>query len=58
MFFPSPSVWKTVKDAPNHIPENIIGWSQTSREIHKDIISLYSHRFQLFHSWYKLALNQ
>ena len=25
-----------VKDAPNHIPENMNGSSQTPREIHKD----------------------
>ena len=25
MFFPSPSAWKMVNDAPNHIPENMNG---------------------------------
>ena len=25
-----------VKDTPNHIPMNMIGWSQTSREILED----------------------
>ena len=24
MFLPSPSAWKMTKDAPNHIPENMI----------------------------------
>ena len=33
MFFPSPSTWKMVKDTPNHVPMNMIGLSQTSREI-------------------------
>ena len=33
MFFLSPSTWKMVKDAPNNIPMNMIGLSQTSREI-------------------------
>ena len=36
MFFPSPSTWKMVKDAPNHVPMKIIGLSQTSREILED----------------------
>ena len=36
MFFPSPSTWKMVKDASNHVPMNMIGLAQTSREILKD----------------------
>ena len=36
MSFPSPSTWKMVKDAPNHIPMNMIGLAQTSREILED----------------------
>ena len=36
MFFPSHSTWKTMKDAPNHVPMNIIGLAQTSREILED----------------------
>ena len=36
MFFPSPSTWKMVKDAPNHVLVNMIGLAQTSREIIKD----------------------
>ena len=28
-----------VKDTPNHIPENMIGYAQTSREILEDDIS-------------------
>ena len=36
MLFPSPSKWKMVKDAPNHIPMNMIGLAQTSREILED----------------------
>ena len=39
MFFPSPSTWEMVKDAPSHIPENIIGYAQTSREILEENIS-------------------
>ena len=35
MFFPSPSTWKMVKDAPNHVLMNIIGLSHTSRKILK-----------------------
>ena len=45
MFFPSPSVWKMAKGAPNHISENIIGYAQTSREIHKDVIFLNAQWF-------------
>ena len=45
MLFPSPSAWKMAKDAPNHIPENMIGYAQISREIHEDDISLYYWRF-------------
>ena len=41
MFFPSPSVWKMVKDAPNHIPENIMGYTYTSFKIHGDSVSIY-----------------
>ena len=33
MFFPSPSMWNMLKDAPNHVPMNMIGLAQTSREI-------------------------
>ena len=36
MFFPSPYTWKVVKDAPNHIPINMIGLAHTSREIFKE----------------------
>ena len=36
MFFPSPSTWKIVKDTPNHVPMNMIGLAQTSREILED----------------------
>ena len=36
MLFPSPSTWKMVKDAPNHIPMNMIGLSQLSRKILED----------------------
>ena len=38
MFFPSPSVWKMVKDAPNCVPMNMVGLAQTSREILEDIV--------------------
>ena len=33
MFFPLPSMWKMVKDAPNYVPMNMIGLAQTSRKI-------------------------
>ena len=36
MFFPSPSTCKMVKDAHNHVMINIIGLSQTSRDILED----------------------
>ena len=36
MFFPSPSTFKMVKDAHNRVMINIIGLSQTSREILED----------------------
>ena len=36
MFFPSPYTWNMVKDAPNHVPMNMIGLSQNSREILED----------------------
>ena len=36
MFFPSPSTWKMVKDAPNHVPMNMVGLAHTSREIPED----------------------
>ena len=36
MLFPSASTWKMVKDAPNHVPMNMIGLAQTSREIPED----------------------
>ena len=39
MFFPSPSSWNMVKDAPNHITENMIGLAQTSGGIPEDNIS-------------------
>ena len=39
MFFPSPSTWKMVKDAPNNVPMNIIGLAHTSRKILEDNIS-------------------
>ena len=45
MFFPSPSVWKVAKDAPKYIPNNMIGYAQTSHKINKDVISLYYRRF-------------
>ena len=45
MFFPSNFVWKMVKDAPNHIVEDTIGYANNSREIHEDVISLYYWRF-------------
>ena len=36
MLFPSPSTWKMVKYAPNKIPDNMIGYDQNPRKIHKD----------------------
>ena len=36
MFFPSPFTCKIVKDAPNHVPMNMIDSAQTSREILED----------------------
>ena len=36
MFFPSPSMWKMAKDAPNHVSMNMIGLARTSREILED----------------------
>ena len=36
MFLPSPSTWKMEKDAPNHVPMNMIGLDQTSCEILED----------------------
>ena len=36
MFFPSTSTSKMAKDAPNHVPMNMIGLAQTSREIFKE----------------------
>ena len=36
MFFPSPSTWKVVKDAPNHVPMNMICLAQISHEILED----------------------
>ena len=32
MFFPSLDMWKMVKDALNHVPINMIGLAQKSRE--------------------------
>ena len=43
MFFPPPSAWKMVKDAPKKIPENIIDWNHNPREIHKDGYILYPY---------------
>ena len=37
MFFPSPSMWKMAKYAPNYVPMNMIGLNHTSQEILKDI---------------------
>ena len=37
MFLPSPSTWKMMKDAPNCVPMNMIGLSQTSHEILEDV---------------------
>ena len=36
MLFPSPSASNMAKDAPNHIPENMIGYDHTPLEIQKD----------------------
>ena len=36
MFFPSPSTWKMVKDAPNNVSMNMIGFDQNSRKILED----------------------
>ena len=36
MFFPSPSKLKMVKDAPNHVPTNMIGLAQNSCKIIED----------------------
>ena len=36
MFFPSPSTWNMVKEAPNHVPMNMIGLTQTSPKILED----------------------
>ena len=33
MFLPSPFTWKMVKDAPNHVPMNMIGLEKNLREI-------------------------
>ena len=48
MFLPLPSACKMVKDSPNPIPENMIGYDHTSRKIHKDIISLYYCGFNYY----------
>ena len=45
MLFSLPSMWNMVKYTSNHIPENVIGYDQTTREIHEDGISLYSRYF-------------
>ena len=37
MLFPSPSTWKMAKNAPNHVPVNMIVLAQTSREILEDV---------------------
>ena len=47
-FLPLPSVWKIMKDSPNHILENIIGYDHTSRKIYEDVISLYYWFLLLF----------
>ena len=39
MFLPSPSTWEMVKDAPNHIADDMIGLAQTPCEILEDDIS-------------------
>ena len=36
MLFPSPSTWKIVKDAPNHVPTNMIGLAHNSHKILED----------------------
>ena len=36
MLFPSPSMWKMVKDTPNHVTVNMIGLAQTSHKIFKN----------------------
>ena len=36
MFFPSLSTWNMVKDAPNHVPMNMIVLVHTSHEILED----------------------
>ena len=36
MLFPSPYMWKMVKDDANKIPENMIGLAYTPRKIHED----------------------
>ena len=36
MFLPSPSTGNVLKDSPNHVAMNMIGLSQTSREILED----------------------
>ena len=36
MFLPSPSTWKMVKDAPNHVLMKIIGLAHSSLEISED----------------------
>ena len=36
MFLPLSSMWKMVKDAPNHVMMSMIGLAQTSREILED----------------------
>ena len=40
IFFPSTSACNMVKNAPNHIPQNMIGQAHTSCETQKDNISL------------------
>ena len=36
MFFPSLYTWNMLKDAPNHVPMNMIGLAHTSRKIIED----------------------
>ena len=52
-------MWKMVKDAPNHVPVNMIGSAHTSLEILKDsdvpiflvvIITPYSLQLILYHN--------
>ena len=44
MLSASTSAWKMMKDAPNHITENMIGSDQTSLKIHREVIFLYNRQ--------------